>query len=651
MLKRFLVGLAALAAAVSPAQAKPPLEAFGDMPEIRAVEIAPDGKRVAYLQRKDGADILVVHEFATGASKALAKVTEIRARDVHFAGNDYVVLVASRDKKTIGVSGRYEYSAAFAFNLKTGRFVQLLRDTDEIYPAQSGLGQIVGMDPSGQAVLMPAYMGVGRVDPSFDLLRVPLETGRGLRGGGTKGTQTAIDWLVNKNGVAIAREEFSTKNQVHEINVRDGDGSPWRRIYQNAAPLPAISMVGASADGKSLYVIDARESEFMSLHSMSTVDGTISSSLMERNDAEVADVVADLNRVVHGVRYSGMLPTYDMFDAAVEADIRGVQSALQGAAVYLDSWSSDWSKLLFFAEGGKGGERYVMLDRTTKKLSNVANARPDITSADVGEVMTIEYKARDGLKIPALITWPANVAEAQRTKLPLVVLPHGGPESYDSVGFDWLAQFLANEGYVVLQPNFRGSAGFGEAFAAAGRGEWGRKMQDDITDGVNAMVKTGWADPARTCIVGWSYGGYAALAAGATTPDAYKCVASIAGVSNLREMMSDDRRLYGERSRTVTYWESLIGDPDKDGAAIDAVSPALNAGKFKAPVLLIHGAADTVVPVRQSDMMNDALKNAQKTVQYIRINGDDHSLVDNDSRRTVLTALGEFLTKHIGSKQ
>lgn len=647
MLYRLLVAMAGALLIASSASAKPPLEAFGDMPEIRAVELSPNGGAVAYLQRIDGADVLVIHDFKNGTSKALATVTELRARDVHFAGNDYVILIASRDRKIYGFRGRHDFSAAFAFNLKTGKHVQLLRNTDDLYPGQSGLGNIVGIDPAGNAVLMPAYMGGGG-DPSFDLMRVILDSGRGLRGGGAKGSQSTIDFIVNGKGAAIAREEFNEKSQIHEISIRDSEGAAWRSIYKQNSPLPAIGLVGVSTDEKSLFVVDARESEFLSLHSMSMADGTISAPLMQRSNADVVGVISDINRVVHGVRYSGMFPTYDMFDEAVEADIRGVQNALAGSAVYLDSWSSDWSKLLFFVEGGKGGERYITLDRVTKKLANVANARPGIAAADVGEVITIEYKARDGLAIPSLITWPTNVAAADRKNLPLIVMPHGGPEAYDAVGFDWLAQFLANEGYAVFQPNFRGSAGLGQAFAAAGYGQWGRKMQDDITDGVNALNQMGWTDPNRICVVGWSYGGYAALAGGASTPDLYKCVASIAGVSHLRDMMAEDRRTFGPRSRTVTYWEQLIGDPDKDGEAIDAVSPALNAEKFKAPVLLIHGSADTVVPIRQSEVMHDALRNSGKSVEYIRIQGDDHSLVDNDSRRQVLTKLTEFLKTHIG---
>ena len=230
----------------------------------------------------------------------------------------------------------------------------------------------------------------------------------------------------------------------------------------------------------------------------------------------------------------------------------------------------------------------------------------------------------------------------------MIVMPHGGPESYDSVGFDWLAQSLANEGYLVLQPNFRGSGGFGASFAQAGYGEWGRKMQDDVTDGAKALITMGWADPNRTCIVGWSYGGYSALAGGALTPDLYKCVVAIAGVSDLKTMLGHEKRENGPDSRTYAYWQSVIGDPDKDAAAIEAVSPYRLAANFKAPVLLIHGTDDLVVPQRQSELMDEALRAANKPVTFLRIGKDDHSLVAPESRTRALNEVAAFLKTHIG---
>lgn len=647
MFRTIAIAIAAIAFATGSALAKPPLEAFGDMPETRALELSPDGKKIAFLQRVNGEDVLIIRDLTTATSKALARVSDIRARYVHFVGNNYVVLIASKDTRTIGYTGRYEFSAAFAFDLASGKSTQLLRGTKDIFPAQSGLGRILGIDPDGKHVFMPAFMGANDRDPSFDLLRVPLDSGRGGRPVEGNGFSYTIDWLVNTAGRIVVREDFNEKLQNHKVSVRQANGD-WKPIYQKQSPLPEIGVVGLSRDGQSIFVVDSGDSEFMSLYTMSMADGKMTGPILQREGAEVVSLVSDIDRVVHGVRYSGMFPSYDMLDPAIESDIDAVLNALAGSAVYLDSWADDWSTMLFFAEGGQHAERYLLYDRATRSLRAIADARPQITPADVGEVITVEYKARDGLAIPSLITWPASTPADQRKNLPLVVLPHGGPASYDSVGFNWLAQFLANEGYLVLQPNFRGSAGFGESFTTAGYGEWGRKMQDDITDGANALVKMGWADPTRICIVGWSYGGYAALAGGALTPDLYKCVASIAGVSHLRDMLASERKQHGTQSRVVTYWEQLIGDPDKDRDAIDAVSPALHADKFKAPVLLIHGTADTVVLARQSDVMNDALRNAGKSVQYIRIDGDDHSLVEDASRGQVLTTLGDFLRVHIG---
>lgn len=642
-----VVMFAALLASSPPALAKPPMEAFGDVPGIRLMQLSPDGKKVAYLQRENGEDILFVYDFATKTSKALTRVNNLRARYLRFLGNDRVVIVASKDTRTFGFIGRYEFSAAFSFDLNTGKYVQLLVGTKDIFPAQSGLGSIVGVDPDGKTVYMPAFMDASGNSPDFHLLKVPLDSGRGRVAEGGRGNSNTLDWLIDRTGRVVVREDFSEKNTEHMVRARQPNND-WKVIYRSVTPLPEIAVVGLSEDAKSVFTMDSQDSEFVSLYRMSMEDGSVTGPVFQREDAEVEEVISDDNRVVHGVRYSGMYPHYEMFDKGVEADINRVIRALSGSAVYLTSWSEDWSKLLFFASGGRNAERYLVYDSAAKSLTVIASARHDIKPEDVGEVVTIEYKARDGLKIPGLITWPAGVKEADRKNLPMVVMPHGGPESYDSVGFDWLAQFLANEGYVVIQPNFRGSAGFGSAFALAGYGEWGRKMQDDITDGVDAMVTMGWVDPNRVCIVGWSYGGYAALAGGASTPEKYRCVASIAGVSDLREMLVNIRRLRGAKDRSLVYWQQLIGDMDKDRAAIEAVSPSHNAEKFKAPVLLIHGASDTTVPINQSEIMNNALKGAKKPVEFIRIDGDDHGLVDNDSRRLMLTKLGEFLKTHIG---
>jgi dipeptidyl aminopeptidase/acylaminoacyl peptidase len=392
-------------------------------------------------------------------------------------------------------------------------------------------------------------------------------------------------------------------------------------------------------------------SQFTSLHELSLVDGAISPPVLSRSDADVEGVLTDHNSIVKGVVYSGFTPRYDFFDKALAADVQAVQRLFAGESVSLAGWTDDWTKLLFLTEGGRFPSQYILVNRKAKEgegpVTFIAQMRPAITEADVGVVQSIRYAARDKLPIPALITWPAGVAEADRKKLPLIVMPHGGPEAYDRIEFDWMAQYFANEGYVVLQPQFRGSDGFGVSFRNAGHLQWGRAMQHDVSDGVTAMVLNGWADPARVCIVGWSYGGYAALAGATLTPELYKCVVSIAGVADLPEMLSHERR-GGVRSPGYVYWRSRIGDPATDLDQIKAISPAQQAANVRAPVLLIHGQQDSVVPPEQSSLMERALKRLDKDVKLVRIPGDDHSLTESESRRAALQEIAVFVRQHLG---
>ncbi|MBI1358953.1 MAG: prolyl oligopeptidase family serine peptidase [Alphaproteobacteria bacterium] len=645
VVNRLAVCVLAAATVISAANAKPPIEAFGDVPIIRAADLSPDGTRIAFLNRVDGVDYLVLHDFRTGKSEPLVSIPKVSADGVAFVGDNYVVLLASTNTNNVGMTDRYEDSEAFAYNLKTKKVVQLLLGTQGIYPYQSGLGRISGVDPDGRHVYMPAFMSHQGGGHSLDLLKVSLDTGRGIRTGGKPGTSSTRRWIVGEDGEAIAREDFEERTNTHAVYAYDHGGA--RKIFSEVTPLIERSIVGYSRETKSLVIIDRAKSNFDGLYEMALADGSVSGPLLQRDDADIEQVIRDKDLRVVGVRYSGMYPSYHMMDPVLDRDLKAAIHALPEASVRLASWTDDWSKLLLYADGGDQPGRYMLFDRPSKTMKEIERSRPQIKPDDVGEVVTIEYKSRDGLTIPGLITWPAGVPANKRKNLPLVVLPHGGPEAYDAVGFDWLAQFMANEGYVVLQPNFRGSAGFGAKFVDAGYHEWGRKMQDDITDGVKAMQTQGWADPSRTCIVGWSYGGYAALAGGAITPDLYKCVVSIAGVSDLRAMLGFEIRRNGPNSQAYTYWTKVIGDPNKDRDAIDAVSPARLADNFKAPVLLIHGTQDTTVPSDQSDKMEHALKSAGKSVEYVKIRGDDHSLSNIESRRTVLASLADFLAKYL----
>jgi dipeptidyl aminopeptidase/acylaminoacyl peptidase len=272
----------------------------------------------------------------------------------------------------------------------------------------------------------------------------------------------------------------------------------------------------------------------------------------------------------------------------------------------------------------------------------VGDEYPALADAPLGEVRSLSYKARDGTSIPAYLTLPPGAAQKN---LPLVVLPHGGPEARDEYEFQWWPQFLATRGYAVLQPQFRGSTGYGDAFRRAGYGQWGGLMQDDVTDGVKAMIEQGIADPKRVCIVGASYGGYAALAGAAFTPDLYRCAVSVSGVSDLPAMLGTERTQSGDESNSVAYWKESIGSPyDKN---VIERSPARAAQQVRIPILLIHGLDDTVVPIAQSETMARELDKAGKPYSFVKLTGEDHWMSRAETRLEIMKEIEKFLGSNL----
>jgi len=269
-------------------------------------------------------------------------------------------------------------------------------------------------------------------------------------------------------------------------------------------------------------------------------------------------------------------------------------------------------------------------------------AYPNLTSADLGEMKPYPYTARDGLNIHAYLTLPPG---KEAKNLPTVILPHGGPEDRDRMRFDWLAQFLASRGYAVLQPNFRGSSGYGWDFIKAGDGEWAGKVQYDVQDGVKKLIADGIADPKKICIMGGSYGGYMALAGATFSPDLYACAISFAGLADLAKQFYSGSSF---ESESMSVWERRMGASRSDTKKMDALSPAEHAELVKAPILLLHSDKDVTVPIEQSKAEANALKRAGKDVLFVTMEGDDHHLSYAETRIRMLQETEKFLAAHIG---
>lgn len=631
--QKIVASFVLVVAAQGAASAGPPIEAYGERPDVIDVALSPDGAHVAFIANKGGAEFFAVAK--VGGDLIGAVKGDFKARAVSFAGARHAIFLASDTTKKMGFLGEWEHSAAIAFNLETRKLKLLLKGTEGLYPAQSGLGKIVGLSNSSNDVFMPAYTDRPGAPPSYDLYKVDLDSGRGRVV--AKGNQNTIDYVVDGEGNVLAREEFDDDGRRYRIEARSEE------VYRaEKTPLPPLNLLAVSSDADALIVGTRRDGEQFDRLARLDFDGKMSPPLYAASNADVEGVLTDINRVAFGVKFSGMTPEYSLNDPALDKAVKAFQSLFPDASSHVRDWSTDLSKLLIYVEGGKETPAYYVFDIPAKSAVKVSLAYPRIPASEIGMTTPIEYKARDGRKIPSVITTPPG--RKLGDKLPLIVMPHGGPEAYDSIGFDYMAQFFANRGYMVLQPNFRGSAGFGIEHLEAGYGEWGGKMQDDVTDGAQLLIRKGWADGDRVCIVGASYGGYAALAGGAFTPDLYKCVVALAPVSDLRAMLNEEK----SDSATLAYWTMLIGDRKKERDKLDAISPVNAAEAFKAPVLLLHGTDDTVVPYSQSAKMEDALKRAGKDVKLVKLEGEDHWLSRSETRLQTLKALDAFVSLHIG---
>jgi dipeptidyl aminopeptidase/acylaminoacyl peptidase len=326
-----------------------------------------------------------------------------------------------------------------------------------------------------------------------------------------------------------------------------------------------------------------------------------------------------------------------LWDAEAQKLARAIDAALPGRSNRLLQFTADGSHYLLYSSGNAIPGQFMVGDRASGQLSLLAAQYPEIAPQATSPKQALTLKARDGLVLPAFLTLPkAGPMQA----LPAVILPHGGPISADTLDFDPLAAFLADRGYAVLQVNFRGSAGLGFEYRNAGLQRWGREMQDDLSDAVRWLVERGTADPKRVCIVGGSYGGYAALMGGASTPGLYRCVVSLAGVSDLPELASWRAKYVNGRA---VFERQVGGDSD----ALKQTSPRRLAAQFQAPVLLVHGTDDRSVPYAQSVAMDEALAKAGKPHQLVTLEGGDHFLSHAADRLRFYRELESFLAQQL----
>ncbi|MGD2133822.1 MAG: prolyl oligopeptidase family serine peptidase, partial [Maricaulaceae bacterium] len=531
-----------------------PIEAFARLPEIRDIQMSPNGDSVAMVgNNADGYPYLMIHTPGRESEGFLLE-EHYKVYSVRWIGENYLALIVSYNETFEYTPTGTLFSEEFKYQVSRTLIVDRddLSATDAFDRLQGqlgvnfGLANIVAIDHDAERIYIPALVRTG----DYDLFEIDAANLRGRSV--ARGDDDTRSWVIGPDFEPAARLDYDDGPDIEEIySFSDGDA---RSISRISTPIRNRNLLGVDDTGQSLIVGDVAGS--VGLYTINRESGE-TSVLYERSDYDAYSIMKDpYSQQVVGVRYSDDRMRSYWFDDGLGS----MESALAGAFpdrhVMLESWDRNRRNFIVSVEGVDSGAEYYHFNRDTGQARPLGLAYPELGSFGLlARREAITYTARDGVEIPAYLTTPRGAVGAT----PLVVLPHGGPEARDFGGFDWIAHLFASRGYRVLQPNFRGSTGYGTAFRNAGRGEWGGLMQDDVTDGVQHLIDNELVDPDRICIVGASYGGYSALAGAVKTPDLYACVAAIAPVTDLPDQIFYAKDRYGVRNWVVAYWTEVIG--------------------------------------------------------------------------------------------
>ncbi|HEY3700418.1 MAG TPA: S9 family peptidase [Spongiibacteraceae bacterium] len=637
-----LLGLALIQSAI----AAPPLEAYGGLPAVELMRLSPSGKSYAFIalvgdQRKLGV-------IGDGGKVIYARnLGDVKARDIEWVGEDRLLLKMSATfDHPLDLKQAHELFSILNIDLNTSKASSIFENNKKIANVVFGEAATMQIDEHPFMYFIGLAYGWSKGASEnrgyfFDgdhrnLYRVNLDTNEidmQVRGGeGPK-----YDWLIGNDGKVIVRSEYDVLSGIWRLYAGETRA---KLLLERSSKFRDIDLVGLGRTPNTVWIADSTSGTTIT-EEIAVADGA-SEKIFDGISA-LSYLTDPDSRLAIGIT-TRREPNAKFFDPKLQARLKGTRKAFSGLQMELVSFSRNLDRLIVKTDGGDDSGTYWLVDIGSGAANPIGKAYPEIRKADVGPTQWVSYKAADGLDIQAVLTLPpGHKAES----LPLIVLPHGGPIGVeDVVGFDWWAQAFASVGYAVLQPNYRGSAGDSQDFLLAGYGQWGRKMQTDLSDGVTALASQGIINPKRVCIVGASYGGYAALAGVTLQHDIYRCAVSVAGPADLSTFFRWQIERHGLESDATRYWRAVTGADKEGNSAMRAISPVQFAEQASSPILLIHGKDDTIVPLAQSEQMESALRSAHKSVELITMDGEDHWLSRDETRKTMLKASVAFVKEY-----
>lgn len=615
-----------------------PVEHFARLPALSGPQLSPDGTHVAGFIPVQGLQMLLVMDLdpKTTQKPFVASFDKGEFRWVRWVNNERLIASMGfpRRRNLIPVTE----TRLIAFN----------RDGSKQKPILKQKPFAVGKRVTLQSQIRDRMISILPRDDKRILLSVvdkayypevlAIDVYGGKKHREVRGRFPIGEWIADYEGVPRIGVGYDSEDLEEKIVFRLNEAADWQTIHAyRAFEDPDFIPLGFGSKPNIIYVASNHATDTLALYEFDAVEKRFLRRVFEHKKFDISGLELSpnpLERRVVGVRYVADADRVVYFDEEAKA----LQAKLDGLLPNTrnDIVSESWNglRIIVMASSDIHPPIYYVMDRRTDRLQVLGAQYTELRSEDLVPIRAVSYKAKDGLEIPAFLSFPKS---AQETNLPTVIMPHGGPYARSVKTFDYWTQFLTSRGYLVLRPNFRGSTGYGMTFQRAGYKEWGLSMQDDLADGAQWLIEQGIADPNRICIFGGSYGGYAALMGAVKTPELYRCAISLNGVTDLVQLHMDELKFYSAK----TLME-FLNDKRKDN------SPLRHVDKIKAPVLLAHGENDRSVYYYHSSRMADALKSAGKTHEFLTLKDGDHHLSRGDNRLAFFKALDAFLAKHLG---
>ena len=613
-----------------------PTSAFAAANIIRGATLSPDGQSLAFTTPVDGAVRLAVSDPITKKGKLAVLIdAEHELNWFKWAGSSKVLFSVNSTTRIEGEEVRY--SRLMVSNIETGK-------TNFVGVKNAGFigDDLLFIDPAGQFALVGLqrsiydYPSVWRLQLDETAAKSAKEIQRQIEG----------VWNWYADNVGIVRMATLRENGKYKVLYRQKAGDPLKSIVtigkqdSDDKIWDAVRLFQGTDEG---YAIRKDINNRAVLVKVNYATRTTVETAYANPASDVTDFDIDDANQLTAVYYTDDQDEVVWFDPKMKKLRASLGRALPGSGFWISSRSKDATRMLVWQSSESDPGALYMFDATNWHLDLLANLRPSLDPAQLVTPKAIDYKARDGVTIRAYLTLPKGRPEKA---LPLVILPHGGPYYVrDKLEYSDEVQFLANRGYAVLQPNYRGSDGYGEGFAGLGEGQIGRTMQDDLDDGMDALAKQGVIDAKRVCLVGASYGGYAAVWGAIRNPERYRCAASFAGVMDWKRQLKyqNGKETDGTERRK---WSTQVKGGNNGNFDLDTVSPAKQATRLTRPVLLVHGDKDTRVPFSQFKEMTAALTMAKVSFESIVMPGEGHGFDKREDEEKWYTALETFLAKN-----